>query len=172
MHDNIEQIALHEAGHSLGHILTGLKFSIVTIDPSALKTYTDGKSLGYLVPVKAYSAEGSDSYSILSPHEFFQSFREDVTVIAGYVAQRIFSNDFDRNGSKTDFLNLNSNRLINQPEPFRTAYKRFLIIYTFQLLSLNVHKQMLLKIADELLKKKTMKYDEVKNIVDQYVETA
>lgn len=172
MHDSIEQIALHEAGHVLSHILTGLKFSIVTIEPSALKTYTDGKSLGYLVPVKAYSAEESNSYSILSPPEFFQSFCEDVTIIAGYAAQRIFSKDFDKNGSKTDFQTLNSNRLINQPEPFRTAYKRFLIVYTFQLFSLNVHKQILLKIVDELLKHKTLSYDQVQEIVDQIVGTA
>jgi ATP-dependent Zn protease len=66
---------------------------------------------------------------------------------------------------------LNNSRLINQPEPLRTAYKRFLIAYTFQLLSLNVHKQLIKKIADELLKKKTLSYEQVQEIVDQYVRT-
>ena len=169
MHD-IQHIAIHESGHALAHILTGLQFSFVSINSSALKIHTDGKSLGYIQPISAYYHD-STAYSILSPDEFFHSFSIDVTVIAGYISQRIFSNNFDKNGSKTDFLELNNRRLINQPEPFRTAYKRFLIVYTHQLLSMNVHKQMIMKIADELLKKKTLNYDEVKKIVDQYVGT-
>ena len=47
MHD-IQQIAIHEAGHVLGHILTRRPFAFVTIEPSELKIHTDGKSLGYL----------------------------------------------------------------------------------------------------------------------------
>ena len=170
MHDSLEQIALHEAGHALGYILTGRPFAFVTIEPSELKIHTDGKSLGYLQPITPYYHDKA-SYSRLTPPEFFQNFSEDVTILSAYVAQRIFSKDFDRTGSKTDFLALNNSGLINQPEPLRTAYKRFLIAYTFQLLSLNVHKQMLIEIADELLKKKTLNYDEVKKIVDQYVGT-
>ena len=169
MHD-IQQIAIHEAGHALGYILTERPFAFVTINPGKLKIHTDGKSLGYLQPITPYYHDKS-AYSRLTPPEFFQNFSEDVTVLSAYVAQRIFSKDFDRTGSKTDFLALNNSGLINQPEPLRTAYKRFLIAYTFQLLSLNVHKQMLIEIADELLKKKTLNYDEVKKIVDQYVGT-
>ena len=168
MHDNIRQIAIHEAGHVIGHILTGRPFAFVTIEPSELKIHTDGKSLGYLQPITPYYHDKA-SYSRLTPPEFFQNFSEDMTVLSAYVAQRIFSKDFDRTGSKTDFLALNKSGLINQPEPFRTAYKRFLIAYTFQLLSLDVHKQLLLKITDELLKKKTLTYDQVQEIVDQYV---
>jgi len=170
MHDSLEQIALHEAGHALGYILTERPFAFVTINPGKLKIHTDGKSLGYLQPITPYYHDKS-AYSRLTPPEFFQNFSEDVTILSAYVAQRIFSKDFDRTGSKTDFLALNNSGLINQPEPLRTAYKRFLIAYTFQLLSLNVHKQMLIEIADELLKKKTLNYDEVKKIVDQYVGT-
>ncbi len=169
MHD-IQQIAIHEAGHALGYILTERPFAFVTINPGKLKIHTDGKSLGYLQPITPYYHDKS-AYSRLTPPEFFQNFSEDVTILSAYVAQRIFSKDFDRTGSKTDFLALNNSGLINQPEPLRTAYKRFLIAYTFQLLSLNVHKQMLIEIADELLKKKTLNYDEVKKIVDQYVGT-
>lgn len=169
MHD-IQQIAIHEAGHVLGHILTGRPFAFVTIEPSELKIHTDGKSLGYLQPITPYYHDKA-SYSRITPDEFFQNFSEDVTILSAYVAQRIFSKDFDRTGSKTDFLALNKSGLINQPEPFRTAYKRFLIAYTFQLFSLNVHKQLILKIADELLKKKTLTYEQVQKIVDQYFGT-
>ena len=170
MHDNIQQIALHESGHALGHFLTGRKFLFVTIDPGKLKIHTDGKSLGYLQPITPYYHDKA-SYSRITPDEFFQSFSEDVTILSAYVAQRIFSKDFDRTGSRTDFLALNKSGLINQPEPLRTAYKKFLIAYTFQLLSLNVHKQLILKIADELLEKKTLSYEQVQEIVDQYVGT-
>ena len=170
MHDSLEQIALHEAGHALGYILTGRPFAFVTIEPSELKIHTDGKSLGYLQPITPYYHDNV-AYSRLTPDEFFQNFIEDVTILSAYVAQRIFSKDFDRTGSKTDFLALNKSGLISQPEPFRTAYKRFLIAYTFQLLSLDVHKQLLLKITDELLKKKTLTYDQVQAIVDQYFGT-
>ena len=166
MHD-IQQIAIHESGHALAYTLTGRKFSFVTIEPSALKIHTDGKSLGYLQPTMPYYHDKA-SYSRITPDEFFQNFSEDVTVLSAYVAQRIFSKDFDRTGSKTDFLALNKSGLINQPEPLRTAYKKFLIAYTFQLLSLNVHKQIILKIADELVRNKTLTYEQVQKIVDQY----
>ena len=168
MHDRFQQIALHEAGHSLAHILTGRPFAFVTIDPGKLKIHTDGKSLGYLQPITPYYHD-KVNYSRITPNEFYPNFSEDLTILSAYVAQRIFSKDFDRTGSKTDFLALNKSGLISQPEPFRTAYKRFLIAYTFQLLSLDVHKQLLLKITDELLKKKTLTYDQVQEIVDQYV---
>ncbi len=167
MHDNIQQIALHESGHALAHILLGRQFAFVTIEPSELKIHTDGKSLGYLQPTMPYYHDKA-SYSRITPDEFFQNFSEDVTVLSAYVAQRIFSKDFDRTGSKTDFLALNKSGLINQPEPLRTAYKKFLIAYTFQLLSLNVHKQIILKIADELVRNKTLTYEQVQKIVDQY----
>jgi len=167
MHDNIQQIAIHEAGHVLGHILTGRPFAFVTIDSGKLKIHTDGKSLGYLQPTTPYYHDKA-SYSRITPDEFFQNFSEDVTILSAYVAQRIFSKDFDRTGSKTDFLALNKSGLINQPEPLRTAYKKFLIAYTFQLLSLNVHKQIILKIADELVRNKTLTYEQVQKIVDQY----
>ena len=170
MHDNIQQIALHESGHALAHILLGRQFAFVTINPSALKIHTDGKSLGYLQPITPYFHD-SASYSRLSPDDFYKSFSIDVTIIAGYITQRIFSNDFDRTGSKTDFLALNKSGLINQPEPLRTAYKKFLIAYTFQLLSLDVHKQLLFKITDELLKKKTLTYEQVQKIVNEFVGT-
>jgi len=172
LHDNIKQIAIHEAGHVLGHILTGRPFAFVTIEPSALKIYTDGKSLGYLQPTTPYYHDKA-SYSRITPDEFFQNFSEDVTVIAGYISQRIFSGTkgFDKTGSRTDFVALNNSRLLNQPEPFRTAYKKFLIAYTYQLLSLNVHKQMILKIADDLLKNKTLTYEQVQEIVDLHVGT-
>ena len=172
MHDSLEQIALHEAGHALGYILTERPFAFVTINPGKLKIHTDGKSLGYLQPITPYYHDKS-AYSRLTPPEFFQNFSEDVTIIAGYISQRIFSGTecFDKTGSKTDFLALNKSGLINQPEPLRTAYKKFLIAYTFQLLSLNVHKQLILKIADELLEKKTLTYDQVQAIVDQYFGT-
>ena len=172
MHDNIKQIAIHEAGHVLAHILTGRPFAFVTIEPSELKIHTDGKSLGYLQPITPYYHDKA-SYSRLTPPEFFQNFSEDVTIIAGYISQKIFSGTkgFDKTGSRTDLMALNNSRLINQPEPLRTAYKKFLIAYTFQLLSLNVHKQLILKIADELLEKKTLSYEQVQEIVDQYVGT-
>lgn len=170
MHDSIQQIALHEAGHALAHILTGRQFSFVTIDPGKLKIHTDGKSLGYLQPITPYYHD-KVNYSRITPNEFYQNFSEDLTILSAYVAQRIFSKDFDRTGSKTDFLALNKSGLVNQPEPFRSSYKKFLIAYTYQLLSMNVHKQMIMKIADELLKKRTLNYDEIKKIVDQYVGT-
>ena len=169
MHD-IQQIAIHESGHVLAHILTGRPFAFVTIEPSELKIHTDGKSLGYLQPITPYYHD-KVNYSRITPNEFYQNFSEDLTILSAYVAQRIFSKDFDRTGSKTDFLALNKSGLINQPEPLRTAYKKFLIAYTFQLLSLNVHKQLILKIADELLEKKTLSYEQVQEIVDQYVRT-
>lgn len=172
MHDNIKQISVHESGHALAYFLTNRPFSIVTIDPYHLAVHSDGKSLGYIQPITPYYHDKA-SYSSLTPDEFFQNFSEDVTIIAGYISQKIFSGTkgFDKTGSRTDLMALNNSRLINQPEPLRTAYKKFLIAYTFQLLSLNVHKQLILKIADELLEKKTLTYDQVQAIVDQYFGT-
>ena len=169
MHD-IQQIAIHESGHALAYTLTGRKFSFVTIEPSALKIHTDGKSLGYILPLQTYSGDESSTYDKLSPPDFFQCFSEDVTVVAGYVAQRIFTKDFDRTGSKSDLRTFYKNRMMNQAEPFRTRYKQFLFTYTFELFKLNENKRMIKKIADELLKRKTLYYDQVKTIVDQDVD--
>ncbi len=167
MHPDKKQIAIHESGHVLAHALTGLPFSHVTIDPYLLAINSDMKSLGYVQPVLPYYRADSTNYSRLSPEMFFQYFCEDVTIIGGYVAQRIFSKDFDRKGSKIDIKNLNNSPLINQPEPFGSIYKKFLITYTFQLFNMNVHKQIIAKIADELMKNGTLNSDQVKTIVDQ-----
>ena len=165
MHPDKKQVALHEAGHTLGHILTGLPFSHVTIDPYYLAINSDGKSLGYVQPALTYYTEKPTSYSRLLPDTFCNCFKQDVTIIGGYVAQRVFSKDFDRKGSKIDIKNLKYSPLMTQPEPFGTIYKKFLIAYTFQLFNMNVHKQIIEKIATELLKYGTLNSDQVKTIV-------
>jgi hypothetical protein len=167
MHDNIEQIAIHEAGHALAHILTDLPFSIVTIEPKQLAIHTDGNSLGYIQPINPPTGEDIDSYSKLSPDEFFQCFCEDMTVISGYVAQRVLTKKFDKTGSKTDIKVLYSNSMMNHPEPFRSKYRDFLIAYTFMLFQMNRNKRLIKKIADELLRHKTLGYDQVKKIVEE-----
>jgi hypothetical protein len=168
MNDSIEQIAIHEAGHALAHVLTGLPFSLITIDQKRLAVYGDGKSLGYLQPVKPYDREESDSYSKLFPYDFFQCFSQDLTVIAGYVAQRVFTKGFDKTGSKTDMKILYSNRMMNHPEPFRSKYRDFLITYTFMLFQMNQNKIMIWEIANELLKHKTLSYDQINKIVKKF----
>jgi hypothetical protein len=165
MTDSIQQIALHESGHALAHILTGLPFSFVTINPS--KINNDGESLGYILPIKPYYGAGSGTYNKLSPPEFFQCFSEDITIIAGYVAQRVFTKNFDRTGSNTDIRILYSNRMMNQDEPFRTLYRNFLFSYTFELFKLTENKRMIKKIADELLKYETLNYGQVKEIINR-----
>lgn len=165
MNDSIEQIAIHEAGHALAHVLTGLPFSLITIDQKKLAVYGDGRSLGYLQPVIPYERPDSDSYDKLCPDDFFQCLSKDLTVIAGYVAQRVLSKNFDKTGSKTDMKILYSNRMMNHPEPFRTKYRDFLITYTFMLFQMNQNKIMIRKIANELLKHKTLNYDQVKDII-------
>ena len=171
MLDSIEQIAIHEAGHVLGYILTGRPFAFVTIEPSALKIHTDGKSLGYILPIQTYSGDESSTYDKLSPPDFFQCFSRDVTIIGGYCAQRLFRKNFDRTGSQSDIANLYSNRMMNQAEPFRTRYKQFLFTYTFELFRQTENKRMIKKIAKELLKRKTLSFDEVNRIVNQHVGT-
>ena len=162
-----KQIAIHESGHVLGHVLTGLPFSHVTINPNLLAVNSDGRSLGYVQPTLPYHTDEPFSYSRLSPDAFCNCFKEDVTIVGGYVAQRIFSKDFDRKGSKIDIKNLRNSPLINQPEPFGSIYKKFLIAYTFQLFNLKINKQIILRIASELLKYGTLNSDQVKMIVDE-----
>jgi len=167
MKDKRKQIAIHEAGHTLAHIVTGLPFSHVTIDTYLLALNSDGKSLGYVQPILPYYRADYTSYSRLSPEMFFRCFCEDVTIIGGYVAQRVLSKDFDRKGSMIDIKNLKNSPLMNQPEPFRIIYERFLIAYTFQLFNMKIHKQIIEKIAADLLKYGTLDSDKVKMIVDE-----
>ena len=82
----------------------------------------------------------------------------------------IFRNGkFNKNSSKSDVKMLHDNPLMNHPEPFRKKYRSFLLEYTFQLFKQKEHFSMIKKIANELLKEKTLYYDQVRKIVEEQV---
>jgi hypothetical protein len=81
------------------------------------------------MPIEPYSGKEESTYSKLIPDEFFLYFADDVTMLAGSVAEDLFRNKFNKYSARSDISILINNRLINHPEPFRSRYRSFLISY-------------------------------------------
>lgn len=161
---------MHEAGHAYAFILSELSFEFISIDPVLLNLYTSGHSSGYIFPIQTTCRDEPDLASSLSPEAFHECFIADFIIVAGLVAETLHrKGKFCRQSSKSDVKMLNDNPLMNKPEPFRTKYRSFLLEYTFQLFKQKEHFIMIKKIADELLKYRTLSYDQVKEIVQQQV---
>jgi len=168
MKDDAKYVAIHEAGHAFANVLFKIPFHYVTIVPEEEDVVnTGGHTLGYIMPIKPYSGKEESTYSKLIPDEFFSSFSEDVTILAGSVAEALYRKKFNKYSAKADIFILINNRLINHPEPFRSKYRSFLISYTYLLLKQKANYKMIVKIADELMKKKTLDYDQVRKIINR-----
>lgn len=168
MKDDALYVAIHEAGHAFAHVLFKIPFNYVTIVPDTEGVINlGGHTLGYIMPIEPYSAKRESTYSKLIPDEFFLCFAEDVTILAGSVAEAIFRKKFNKYSAKADIAILINNRQINHPEPFRSRYRSFLISYTYLLLKQKENYKMVVKIADELMQKKTLDYDQVRKIINR-----
>ena len=166
MKDDIQYIAIHEAGHAFVHVLFQIPFQYVTIVPSVGVSQTGESTLGHIMPIEPYSPKEESTYSKLIPDEFFLCFSEDVTILAGSVAEAIFRKKFNKYSAMADISILINNRLINHPEPFRSKYRSFLIAYTCELLKQKENYRMIKKIAEALIVEKNLSFDQVKKIIN------
>lgn len=168
--DDLHSIAMHEAGHGYAYLLAGLSFDFITIDSVLLNLYTSGHSLGYIFPINNTCCDQTSPISGLLPEAFHECFIADFIIVAGLAAETLHrKGTFSRHSSRSDVKMLNDNPLMNSSGTFKKKYRGFLLAYTFELFKQKEHYSKIQKIADELLKYKTLSYDQVREIVQQQV---
>lgn len=170
MKEEIRSIAFHEAGHAYAHLLAGLFFGFVSIDPKQIEKYSTGNSYGYIFPVHNNCSEGMGATSSLFPEDFFECFKTDFVIIGGLVAETLYSKGkLNRNSSKSDVKILKDKPWMNNSGTFKKKYLGFLLAFAFELLKQKEHYSMINKIADALLMHKSLSYDQVRGIVQEQV---
>lgn len=84
MHKRIDNIAFHEAGHAVAHVLAGMKFKYVTIKEREIKKeYGGGISLGGIEFRQRKDEKYWSQYSFQNPTDLNKFFRDDFTKLAG-----------------------------------------------------------------------------------------
>ena len=71
----IDCVAIHEAGHTLAHILTGSHFDYVTIEEDKEISKPEQRVLGLIRFDKPQTNKDWDQFSILNPNEFDRFFK-------------------------------------------------------------------------------------------------
>jgi hypothetical protein len=132
MSKNIDSIALHEAGQAIANILVGIPFKYVTIKEETEKDERGKRPLGHIMYEKPKSKEEWDQYSFLNPIEFNIHFNEDLVMLAGLVAERIYRGRISLKGSKEDIRQWFGLSLSKLPESLSSAYITFILEYTFR----------------------------------------
>jgi ATP-dependent Zn protease len=166
--NNLQNTAVHEAGHAFIHALLAIPFTYVTIIPDQNVNHYGDTALGSLMPIWSYCGKESGSNPCLDPNDFIICFMEDLGIIAGMVAEMLYRKDeMNFTGSKSDLKQLNHNCRNKLPASIRHKYSSFLIAYAFNLLKQKENYYLILKIAEELLEHKTLSYGQVKKIVNR-----
>jgi hypothetical protein len=107
MSKKLDNIAIHEAGRAVTHILTGIPFKYVSIKEDEEKDEHGQRALGQLVINNPVASEEWDQYSILNPGEFNIYLKDDFTKLAGLVAERIYHGRVNFKAAKGDFMHCN-----------------------------------------------------------------
>jgi len=156
--------AYHEAGHVVALLLTDRRFEYVTIVPTKGKVDKSIK-LGH-VKTKPYKFKKGDvTLSFFMPNEFQSFFRYNFLNIAGHVTEKIRTGRYDNLWDSSDFRKLVYITLENCPDNLRRSYEKFLFDYTKEVLTKEANWKRITAIAEALLEKKTLNYNEVNEVL-------
>ena len=90
MNKILDCIAVHEAGHAVAHILTGILFKFVTIKQDKEKDEHGLRSLDNTMYEHPKTSDEWNKFSFLNPKEFDWFFKEDFISLAGFVAELLY----------------------------------------------------------------------------------
>ena len=161
--------AYHEAGHALAYILINRKFKYATIKP-------DSDSLGHVMPYFKPSkfTEWSISRNFCDPLDFGNHFKQDFISLAGYAAAKIFTGRYKNNiyQHTSDYDEWIERSLIDLPDKLNLSYQRFMRLYVIDVLSLELNWLRVKAIAEALIEKETLSYNDVFNVNRQAIDQA
>ncbi len=165
MNKRITAIAYHEAGHVLAYLLTDSVFDYVTIIPSKDKSDKRLKTLGHVEPMPLLIETDWSALDFLKPMDFSAFFTSNFIDLAGFVAQKMVTDEYDRVGAHSDFNEFENKTLLNLPDELSEKYSNFLLQYVKEVFSVAENLRDITAIAAALLEKKTLNYHEVKKVV-------
>jgi len=165
MNKRLIATAYHEAGHVAARLLTNRRFKKVTIIPSKGKVDNQIESFGHVDSVGI--GIDWDGLSFVRPLEFRKFFISDFISVSGVVAEKIHTGRFNYGGANSDFRHWEDTTLLNLSEELGRKYQKFLFKYTEEVFSMDENWRNITAIAESLLEKKTLKYNEVLDVVKQ-----
>ena len=152
-----EATAYHEAGHAMACWLSDRNFKYVTIKPK-------GDSLGHL---KRKNYIRFETMSITFPTQVGKFFIENFINGAGFVSEKMYRGRNNLVGAKFDFKNMYIRSLSDLPESFIKKYYTFLAEYTLTVFQLENNWIMIEAIAEALIERETLTYNDVINVVQE-----
>lgn len=146
--------AIHQASHAVGYLWAGLPFQCVIIDDNK-------KGEGIVCHISEPSGM-LQSKDIMNPDLFTKIFLRDVLNWTGQEAELYFLPDdmLDSHGLHEPNMFFNPDEAEDE---FMCNYSEFVAVYTSQIVQ--EHIEDIKAIAKELVKRKTLSYDEIKRIV-------
>lgn len=158
-----EATAYHEAGHAMAYILSGKKFRYATIKEN-------NASLGHVRQrASRISIDNYINSMIVTPTDFPKLFLHDFINISGFTAEGIHTGKFNGKRALEDFMGIVDVTTHDLPERFVKQYMGFLSGYTMLVFQIKVNWLRIEAIADALLKRETLDYIEVINVIQDAV---
>lgn len=159
-----EGVAYHEAGHAMAFILAGKKFRYATIKG-------DKTTSGHVMQrASRISIDNYINSMIVTPTDLPKLFLHDFINIAGFIAEGIHTGRFNGKRALSDFMGIVDVTTQDLPELFVKQYMGFLRGYTMLVFQIRVNWLRIEAIAEALLKRETLNYIEVINVIQDAVK--
>jgi hypothetical protein len=147
--------AYHETGHVLALLLIRKKFKLVQINVKG----------GKVKRTRPLNTEIWKSRSFFNPAENHKFFELSFITVAGFIAEYIYRGRGNYRGAMSDFRVWVFLVLNQLPKKMRRSYQHFLVDYTEQVLRESDNWHMVTVIAEALIERKILTYNEVQEIV-------
>jgi hypothetical protein len=109
--------------------------------------------------------------SIIFPNQVGKFFIENFINAAGFVSEKIYRGRNNLKGAKSDFKNMYIRSLSDLPDSFIKKYYAFLSEYILTVFQIENNWIRIMAIAEALIERETLTYNEVINIVQNSMLT-